>query len=346
MVELRGFEPLTFSLRTRRATNCATAPCAREREEEVTTGPGANPNRGDSRSGAGGLACGPRTPRRPGPTRERTPGPRGPAVLSVSSWPEELMPVSSMVRTVRRARALLTYVGSVIGSGSQSEPSSARAASISSRAIPAVSSSASWSRNSSALDANAAARALGRTGPKQWWPEPDRVRRPVVDRVEASVHPTTALLLADRETSDHQPADDEGTGNAGRPDRQVGEPGQCPDDDECEDEHTEHAATTLRGLAGSGTRVVGATHRVGLERRRLPGRVARVGGHVVGRAWGRGRDGLGDLRGSRLGLAGEDPHLVGVTLDQPVAGHLVVVLEGLGDQVDGPREGEHDEDDC
>jgi hypothetical protein len=26
MVELRGFEPLTFSLRTRRATNCATAP--------------------------------------------------------------------------------------------------------------------------------------------------------------------------------------------------------------------------------------------------------------------------------------------------------------------------------
>ena len=29
MVELRGFEPLTFSLRTRRATNCATAPSRR-----------------------------------------------------------------------------------------------------------------------------------------------------------------------------------------------------------------------------------------------------------------------------------------------------------------------------
>ena len=29
MVELRGFEPLTFSLRTRRATNCAIAPCGR-----------------------------------------------------------------------------------------------------------------------------------------------------------------------------------------------------------------------------------------------------------------------------------------------------------------------------
>jgi hypothetical protein len=26
LVELRGFEPLAFSLRTRRATNCATAP--------------------------------------------------------------------------------------------------------------------------------------------------------------------------------------------------------------------------------------------------------------------------------------------------------------------------------
>ena len=36
-VELRGFEPLTFSLRTRRATNCATAPCALEREGKVTT---------------------------------------------------------------------------------------------------------------------------------------------------------------------------------------------------------------------------------------------------------------------------------------------------------------------
>lgn len=28
MVELRGIEPLTFSMRTRRATNCAIAPCA------------------------------------------------------------------------------------------------------------------------------------------------------------------------------------------------------------------------------------------------------------------------------------------------------------------------------
>ncbi len=32
-VELRGFEPLTFSLRTRRATNCAIAPCCFQRPE-------------------------------------------------------------------------------------------------------------------------------------------------------------------------------------------------------------------------------------------------------------------------------------------------------------------------
>ncbi len=31
-VELRGFEPLTFSLRTRRATNCAIAPCCNSRD--------------------------------------------------------------------------------------------------------------------------------------------------------------------------------------------------------------------------------------------------------------------------------------------------------------------------
>ena len=31
LVELRGFEPLTFSLRTRRATNCATAPKCSDR---------------------------------------------------------------------------------------------------------------------------------------------------------------------------------------------------------------------------------------------------------------------------------------------------------------------------
>ena len=40
LVELRGFEPLTFSLRTRRATNCATAPwCGRNDNTTVTAAP-------------------------------------------------------------------------------------------------------------------------------------------------------------------------------------------------------------------------------------------------------------------------------------------------------------------
>ncbi len=43
MVELRGFEPLTFSLRTRRATNCATAPCARRRDAKIHERFGAHP---------------------------------------------------------------------------------------------------------------------------------------------------------------------------------------------------------------------------------------------------------------------------------------------------------------
>ena len=53
-------------------------------------------------------------------------------------------------------------------------------------------------------------------------------------------------------------------------------------------------------------------------------------------------DGLLDLDR----LAAQDPDPLGVTLDQSATGHLVVVLKCLGDQVDGPREGEHHEDDC
>src|SRR5660397_49491 len=58
VVELRGFEPLTFSLRTRRATNCATAPQA-----EIRLAPG--PTRLRNR-------------RRPRAPRERRSLPRGP----------------------------------------------------------------------------------------------------------------------------------------------------------------------------------------------------------------------------------------------------------------------------
>ena len=40
-MELRGFEPLTFSLRTRRATNCATAPDRSQNSKTVSVGPNA-----------------------------------------------------------------------------------------------------------------------------------------------------------------------------------------------------------------------------------------------------------------------------------------------------------------
>lgn len=40
-VELRGIEPLTFSLRTRRATNCATAPNRSQNSKPVGVGPNA-----------------------------------------------------------------------------------------------------------------------------------------------------------------------------------------------------------------------------------------------------------------------------------------------------------------
>ena len=42
--------------------------------------------------------------------------------------------------------------------------------------------------------------------------------------------------------------------------------------------------------------------------------------------------------------AGEHPHGVGEAVDRPAAHHVVVVLERLRDQVDGPRHGEGDED--
>ena len=75
LVELRGFEPLTFSLRTRRATNCATAPVRRRATRWETLapdpralpiGPGRvrNRRRGGPSPRRGGCA-------RPGPRRAR-----------------------------------------------------------------------------------------------------------------------------------------------------------------------------------------------------------------------------------------------------------------------------------
>ena len=57
-------------------------------------------------------------------------------------------------------------------------------------------------------------------------------------------------------------------------------------------------------------------------------------------------DGLDRLGDDGPSLASKDADLVRVTLDQAVTCQLVVVLECLGDQIDGPREREHHEDDC
>jgi hypothetical protein len=102
VVELRGFEPLTFSLRTRRATNCATAPCTGRirRGSEDTT------HAGPARIGG-----------QPPTTRCVEPSTGGPAVaasatsaLSAASRPEldTRGSARSMVRTERVARGLLT----------------------------------------------------------------------------------------------------------------------------------------------------------------------------------------------------------------------------------------------
>ena len=57
VVEIRGFEPLTFSLRTRRATNCATAPDASyDARRNGSTRGGGPPNRFGGLSRGGGAA--------------------------------------------------------------------------------------------------------------------------------------------------------------------------------------------------------------------------------------------------------------------------------------------------
>ena len=76
-VELRGFEPLTFSLRTRRATNCATAP---------KCGSNDNTDRKGRRNGPSGPPPAPRAAtsrRRP---RARSPTPRTASLPSRRGW--------------------------------------------------------------------------------------------------------------------------------------------------------------------------------------------------------------------------------------------------------------------
>ncbi len=114
MVELRGFEPLTFSLRTRRATNCATAP---ERQDH----PGAvgkdttlvGPLRIRGRPTSSGQEPTARAPSVPcSPFRVSACAAWASAAIWASSAvrPDVQVPGSprSMVRTVRLARGLVT----------------------------------------------------------------------------------------------------------------------------------------------------------------------------------------------------------------------------------------------
>ena len=240
------------------------------------------------------------------------------------------MPVSSIVRTVRRARALLTYVGRVIGSGSHSEPSSARAASTSSRSSRRWCPRMSWSTRSRPADAGRGA-TRSRRAPSRSAPA-----RRISTRCDGARHGRRRALLRCAPRAARRP----GRRRRGRRGRR--------------DHHGTKANAGERRR-----RPRASTSSAGRGRGAVAGRA--TGGGAGGRPGGRdaparppGQGSAGGTstwprRGSRsrcLARAGEDPHLVGVALDQPVARHLVVVLERLGDQVDGPREGEHHEDDC
>ena len=124
-VELRGFEPLTFSLRTRRATNCAIAPLTGGRAISRTYhGPAGRISRRLyhlRRRLPDARRC--RTRRR-STSRPRRPLGGASAVTGCWTGPpgSAAGPERSMVRTVRGASGLDTYVGTVIGTGSQSAP--------------------------------------------------------------------------------------------------------------------------------------------------------------------------------------------------------------------------------
>ena len=96
LVELRGFEPLTFSLRTRRATNCAIAPCFNSAStlpprRRVPTTRGYSPDARGRSSASTSDAC-----------------PAGASAVTGVAEPAGRGADRSMVRTVRGARGLLT----------------------------------------------------------------------------------------------------------------------------------------------------------------------------------------------------------------------------------------------
>ena len=167
-----------------------------------------------------------------------------------------------------------------------------------------------------------------------------------------------ASLGADGDAAGDEPGDQHaGRGGHPRP-GDHGAGGQADDDGVGEDDEGEHVATALRGAASGGA--LGLRGRTGGHGDGRGDRPGDVGGHGrghdgldrrVGLGLHRGPEGGADRRDDEPGAATVDglatrehPHRVRELLDRPAADHLVVVLEGLGDQVDGPRHGKGDED--
>src|SRR5918995_1615756 len=114
MVELRGLEPLTFSLRTRRATNCAIAPQRPAGPISIETLP----------PQAVAACCVSASSAPVGAIGSASEAGGASAVTGTSALEDEATsgPDRSIVRTVLGARGLETYVGIVMGTGSQSGP--------------------------------------------------------------------------------------------------------------------------------------------------------------------------------------------------------------------------------
>ena len=156
---------------------------------------------------------------------------------------------------------------------------------------------------------------------------------------------------------DHEPAGDQPGDEQRRPGTathgQVDDPGHGePDDDGVGEQDQAEHATAAAGRLRAGGAAYGTSGRASTARRRsgVPAEEARVGRPwsttvgIDGGATG-GHDQAGLAAADRL-AARQHPHGVGEALDGAAAHRLVMVLERLGDQVDGPGHRQGDEDQC
>ena len=143
------------------------------------------------------------------------------------------------------------------------------------------------------------------------------------------------LLAADHQPAGDQPGDEQSGGDGGVPVVDVAERGDGAGRDVGQQDQAEDPATTTGGAAGGSRWSLMA----GMAARRD----ALGGDDRGGRGATRGDDQPGVAAVDRL-AARQHPHGVGEAVDGAAAHHVVVVLERLRDQVDGPRHGKGDED--